>query len=61
MKLDTTQIYLADIIESALLDLDIELSPVEWQIIQDHTARLEKALQKESHAQSNIQDNHTPG
>jgi HD-GYP domain-containing protein (c-di-GMP phosphodiesterase class II) len=46
MKLDVTQIYLAEIIESALLDLDIQLTPAEWQIIQHHVARLEQALQE---------------
>jgi hypothetical protein len=48
MKLDITQIYLADILESALLDLDIQLTPAEWKIIQDHTARLEQALKEEA-------------
>ena len=46
MKLDVTQIYLAEIIESALLDLDIQLTPTEWRIIQHHVARLEQALQE---------------
>jgi HD-GYP domain-containing protein (c-di-GMP phosphodiesterase class II) len=44
MKLRIEQIYLADIVESALLDLDIELTDQQWQIIQEHTAQLEQAL-----------------
>ena len=50
MKLTITDLHLATIIESALSDLDIDITGDQWQIIQAHIAQLEQALQAQEQA-----------